>query len=157
MNGSRHFADTHDDPMEAMGNLFDVAILIGLGFMIMALSSFGLKDILASSDVTIVKNPGAKDMEIITKKGGRIERLKTTSEQAQGTGQAIGTVYRLEDGRTVWVPDAGTQAPADSIPTPADDPSLGLPGTIPSTPSTTSVVPQQFSTPTQPTTMVPVP
>ena len=90
--------------MESMGNLFDVAILIGVGFMVVALSSFGLKEILSQEQVTIVKNPGTDQMEIITKQGKKVERLKTTPEQAQGTGSAVGTVYRLDNGQLVWVP-----------------------------------------------------
>lgn len=97
-------ADQHGDPMEAMGNLFDVAILIGVGFMIMALSAFGMGDLLQNEDVTIVKNPDTPEMEIITKRDGKIERLKRTQEEAQGEGVAVGTVYRLEDGRMIWIP-----------------------------------------------------
>ena len=87
-----------------MGNLFDVAILIGVGFMIVALTGFGLTELLSDEQLTIVKNPGTPQMEIITKQGAKIERLKSTDEQAQGPGAAVGTVYRLRDGRMVWVP-----------------------------------------------------
>ncbi len=113
MRSQRALADTHEDPMASMGNLFDVAILIGIGFMVVALSGFGLKEILSDEQVTIVKNPGTPQMEIITKQGAKIERLKSTDEQAQGPGAAVGTVYRLRDGRMVWVP--GNEAPAGSI------------------------------------------
>jgi hypothetical protein len=108
MNMPSNLGDTHADPMEAMGNLFDVAILIGVGFMIVALSGFGLKELISKEDVTIVKNPGTAQMEIITKENGQLKTLKRTETQAQGMGQAIGTVYKLEDGRTVWVPDDGS-------------------------------------------------
>ncbi|MDZ4169652.1 MAG: DUF2149 domain-containing protein [Coriobacteriia bacterium] len=90
--------------MDAMGNLFDVAILIGVGFMVVALSSFGLQEILSADEMTIVKNPGTPDMEVIRKEGKEIERLKVTDQPAEGMGTPVGTVYQLEDGRTVWVP-----------------------------------------------------
>ena len=95
--------DASDDPLEAMGNLFDVAILIGVGFMIVALAGFGLQELVTADDITIVKNPGQGDMEIITKQSGRIQQLKRTDERAAGEGYAIGTVYRLEDGSVIWV------------------------------------------------------
>lgn len=101
--------DRNGDPMESMGNLFDVAVLIGVGFLIMALSGIGLSDYLSSDDLTIVKNPGAPNMEIITKTGNTVERLKTTGTEAQGPGTPIGTVYRLANGDVVWVP--GSAAP----------------------------------------------
>jgi len=102
--------DRNGDPMESMGNLFDVAVLIGVGFLIVALTGFGLQEIVSADDVTIVKNPGASDMEIITKQSGQIERLTRTEEMAEGRGYAIGTVYRLEDGSVIWVPQ-GEDAP----------------------------------------------
>lgn len=104
MNTNTDLGDDHGDPMEAMGNLFDVAILIGVGFMIVSLSSFGLKELVSKGDVTVVKNPGTAQMEIITKKDGKITRLKSTDKKAQGSGAAVGTVYKLDDGRMIWVP-----------------------------------------------------
>lgn len=101
-------ADNNGDPMEAMGNIFDVAMLIGVGFLIMALSGIGLRDFLSQDKVTIVKNPGAKNMEIITKTGTTIERLKVTDRQSEGAGTAIGTVYKLQNGDVVWVPGTTT-------------------------------------------------
>jgi hypothetical protein len=101
--------DRNGDPMESMGNLFDVAVLIGVGFLIMALSGIGLSDYLSGDNLTIVKNPGAANMEIITKTGNTVERLKTTGAEAQGAGTPIGTVYRLSNGDVVWVP--GSAAP----------------------------------------------
>lgn len=96
--------DRNGDPMEALTNLFDVAMLIGLGMLVMALGSFGLGDLLASEDVTIVKDPGQEGMELIIKEDGRIERFSDADENAQGLGSAIGTVYRLDSGEVVWVP-----------------------------------------------------
>jgi len=96
--------DRQGDPMEGMGNLFDVAVLIGVGFLIVALTGFGLRELLSSEDVTIVKAPGTSQMEIIRKQGKEIQRFSTTDSTAEGLGTAIGTVYELDDGRLVWVP-----------------------------------------------------
>jgi len=104
---SRLVPDRHGDPMESMGNLFDVAVLIGVGFMIVAFTGFGLREFISSENVTVVKNPGAKDMELIQKQGSDIKRFKATDQSAQGIGTAIGTVYRLENGEVVWVPGEG--------------------------------------------------
>ncbi|NTU71486.1 MAG: DUF2149 domain-containing protein [Coriobacteriia bacterium] len=98
-----------EDPMSMMGNLFDIALLIGIGLLIMALSSFGLNDLLTNADTTIVKNPGTPNMEIVTRKGGKITRLKQTGVQTEGPGTAVGTVYRLQSGEMIWVPSGPTQ------------------------------------------------
>lgn len=101
----RLIPDRNGDPMEPMANLFDVAILIGVGFLIVALSGFGLEELLSNEDMTIVKNPGTASMELIQKSGREIKRLKATGDTAGGMGTAIGTVYRLQDGQVVWVPE----------------------------------------------------
>jgi hypothetical protein len=95
----------HEDPMSMMGNLFDIALLIGIGLLVMALSSFGLNDLLTNADTTIVKNPGRPDMSIITRKGGKITKLQQTGAQTEGPGTAVGTVYKLESGEMIWVPN----------------------------------------------------
>lgn len=144
MRDASALADDHPDPMDGMGNLFDVAILIGIGFMVVALTGFGLKDMLTNKSVTIVKDPGTPKMEIITKDGANIERLKTTDEQAQGMGAAVGTVYKLQDGRMIWVP--GTSAPAGqpapttpgTVPGTAPGTTPGLPGSTPPIPGSTA-------------------
>ncbi|MCE5203023.1 MAG: DUF2149 domain-containing protein [Coriobacteriales bacterium] len=105
MSGHRtRLPDRNGDPLESVSNLFDVAILIGLGFMIVALSSFGLKELMSSEDLTVVKAPGTSEMEVIMRKNGKIERFKASGATAEGQGVAIGTVYRLESGEVVWVP-----------------------------------------------------
>ena len=55
---SRLVPDRHGDPMESMGNLFDVAMLIGVGFMIVAFTGFGLRELFSAEDVTIA--PGGR-------------------------------------------------------------------------------------------------
>jgi hypothetical protein len=101
---SRFVPDRHGDPMESMGNLFDVAVLIAVGFMIVAFMGFGLRELFSAQDVTIVKNPGGPNMELIQKTGHEIKRLKATDQSASGMGTPIGTVYRLQNGEVVWVP-----------------------------------------------------
>jgi hypothetical protein len=150
MRSRTGLGDNQPDPMEYLGNLFDVAILIGVGFLVLAMTGFGLNELLSEESVTIVKNPGTANMEIITKEGQRIDRLKSTSAQAQGTGIPVGTVYRLKDGRMVWVPGESEGAPPGSVPAtsgavPGTVPS-GLPGTMPGTnqgmtPSTLPTIP----------------
>ena len=132
MHSRTGLGDTQPDPLEYMGNLFDVAILIGVGFLVLAMTGFGLNELLSDETVTIVKNPGTKNMEIITKQGQRIDRLKSTSAQAQGSGIPVGTVYRLKDGRMVWVPGEGETAPEGAAPVPQES----VPGVTPGAPAT---------------------
>jgi len=107
-NTGDRMPDDGGDPMESMGNLFDIGILIGVGLLVFALSGLGLREMLGKSDVTIVKNPGTPSMEIITKDGNQVKRLKAGTTSAEGTGTAVGTVYQLGDGRMIWIPQTPT-------------------------------------------------
>jgi len=134
-------ADKNGDPLDGIVNLFDVAIVLAVAFLLAALTGIGLADVLSSKDLTIVKNPGQADMQVIVKKGASVQTLTLQpGQQASGLGTLIGQFYRLADGTTVYVPAGGT---APTTPSGAT-----LPGATPSaTPSTlpttgTSALPQ---------------
>jgi hypothetical protein len=100
--------DRNGDPTDMMGSIFNLAVLMGVGLMVMALSSIGLGDYFSTKPLTLVKDPGSTGMEIITHQDNAVTRLKTTGKEAEGAGTVLGTVYRLQDGSIVWVP--GTNA-----------------------------------------------
>lgn len=106
-------SDEDMDPLGFLVNLFDVALVFALALMIALVSNLKLADLLTSRDFTIVKNPGAADMEIITRQDGNVSRyVADESASAQGMGgQRIGTAYRLENGEIVYVPDAASSTP----------------------------------------------
>jgi len=104
MRRERSLRDLHADPMEAMGNLLDITFLLAVGFLVVALSGFGLSEMLSQENMTVVKNPGTANMEIISRLNGKITKLKATDTQVTGVGTPVGTVYQLQDGRMVWVP-----------------------------------------------------
>lgn len=123
--------DHNGDPLDGVINLFDVAIVLALGFLLAALAGFGLTDVLSGKDMTIVKNPGSANMQVIVKQGNKMQKLDLSGgKQVSGYGTLIGQFYRLQDGTTVYVP-SGATAPAGSAsasPTPGVTPT---PGTTP--------------------------
>ena len=99
--------DRNGDPLDGVVNLFDVAIILAVGFLLAALTGIGLTGILSSKNVTIVTNPGQADMQIVTKQGSQITKLNLTAgQQVSGLGTLIGQFYRLPDGTTVYVPSS---------------------------------------------------
>jgi len=99
--------DRNGDPLDGVVNLFDVAIVLAVAFLLAALTSFGLSDLLSDKNVTVVKNPGGADMQVILKQGDKVTRLDLKpGETASGMGTLVGQFYRLEDGTTVYVPAA---------------------------------------------------
>ena len=63
--------------------------------------------------MTIVKNPGDPNMQIIIKDMSQIQVLNMTEKMAGGQGSRMGTAYRLESGQVVYVPENATRASPD--------------------------------------------
>ena len=97
--------DEDEDPMVGVANLFDVAMIFALGLMVMLLMSLNIPEVLTQEDMTIVKNPGQPDMEIIVVSGGQIERLDLMNEtiQIEVLGE-VGRIFKTEDGGMIYVP-----------------------------------------------------
>jgi hypothetical protein len=92
-------------PMATMGNyLFDVALVLGVGLFLMALNSFGLGDLISKNDLTVVMNPGTRNIRILTRENGQVTKYSNTGKTAQGEGTAMGTIYKLNTGQLVYVP-----------------------------------------------------
>ena len=95
-------------PMNSVGNVFDVAMVFSVALLLALVMSAGLTELLTEQDVTIVKNPGSEDMEIIVKTEEGITVLEMNSQDniSGGVGKVLGTAYQLEDGTIIYVPDA---------------------------------------------------
>lgn len=91
--------------MSTMGNLIDIMFLLAVGLFIMALSSLGLGDLLTKNDTTVITNPGKANQRITTRTDGVIKVLENTGQTASGQGIPVGTVYRLQNGQYVWMPN----------------------------------------------------
>ncbi len=102
------FEDTDDtDPLSGIANLFDVAMVFSVALLVAMVSYMRLGEILTQNDVTIVKNPGKPDMEILRKEGATIEHYRATGTRGpDGTrGVKVGTAYRLDNGEIIYVPE----------------------------------------------------
>jgi hypothetical protein len=95
-----------DDPLTGVANLFDIGLVFIVGLLVMLFNVFSLHDLLdPESEVTITKKVDDEELEIITKKGTKIEARKVTEKKAKGRGERLGIAYRLEDGSMVYVPN----------------------------------------------------
>lgn len=106
---SRQREDRAGDPLDGLVNLFDLGIVLSVAFLLAALSSLDLTAALfreqaqrVPEDAVIVnENEDARPIEL--------ER----GETVVGRGEPVGTVYRLDDGRTIIVePEATGQSGA---------------------------------------------
>lgn len=103
---ARNSGEPLDDPMANIANLFDVSIVFIVSMMIALFMAYNMMDLLdPNSTLTIVKESADGRLEIITKEGRRIRAERVTDRQLQGRGTRLGTAYKLEGGRVVYVPE----------------------------------------------------
>ncbi len=100
--------DEEDNPMGMLTNLFDVAMVFAVALMVALVSHFSMSEIFSKEDFTIVKNPGAENMEIITKEGSEIKKYTPTDDDSSSLGskgRKVGTAYQLENGEIIYIPE----------------------------------------------------
>ncbi|MCJ8296163.1 MAG: DUF2149 domain-containing protein [Colwellia sp.] len=98
--------DEELNPILSAVNLVDVFLVI-IAALLIALAQNPLSTF-SSEDVTVIKNPGKPNMEIIVKKGKEIKKYKSTGEVGSGEGMRAGVAYTMADGSFVYVPENGT-------------------------------------------------
>lgn len=103
--------DSDDDPMSGVANLFDAAMVFAIALLLALVISYNIPELLQpEASVTIVKNPGDPNMQIIIKDMDQIQILNMTDKIAGGQGTKMGTAYQLENGMVVYVPENATTA-----------------------------------------------
>lgn len=93
-----------DDPVLSLVNLIDVFLVI-IATLLLAVASNPLNP-LDADQVTVIKNPGRADMEILQKVGRKIERYKASGASGSGEGVKAGVAYRMKDGSMMYVPES---------------------------------------------------
>ena len=91
-----------NDPISAVSNLFDVAMVFAVALMVALVTRYNMTEMLST-----VKNPGKENMEIITKEGEKINRYTPSEDQNQSgkRGKKVGIAYELENGEIIYVPE----------------------------------------------------
>lgn len=104
----RHFSilnsldNDDDDPVLSTINLIDVFMVV-IGMLMIAIVNNPMSPF-AQDKVTIIRNEGKPNMEIITKDGQKVTRFKASGASGEGDGEKAGTAFRMKDGTMVYVP-----------------------------------------------------
>ncbi len=107
---ARHRGDRAGDPLDGLVNLFDLGIVLAVAFLLAALQSVNLTDLLTKSDVTLLRTE-ADSQTLIIKEGDEIKTVRLSKKTVTGSGRRVGEVYRLADGRLVYVEGKATATP----------------------------------------------
>ena len=95
-----------DDPLSGVANLFDAAMVFAVALMLAMAAHFRMPELLsAQSDFAIVKHLGESNMEIIIRKGRKLEHYRISRQRLGGEGEKLGTAYRLKSGEVIYVPE----------------------------------------------------
>ena len=111
---ARSREDKAGDPLDGLVNLFDLGIVLSVAFLLAALSSLNLDADVLGRDRARTSERTAPAGSVVISRDARVRRVELRADQrVVGRGRAVGTVYELDDGRTIVVrePDGSAGAP----------------------------------------------
>ncbi|HSK49546.1 MAG TPA: DUF2149 domain-containing protein [Solirubrobacterales bacterium] len=95
--------DRAGEPLDGLVNLFDLGIVLAVAFLLAALSSLNLTEALTGEQPSTANTRPAD--AVVTEEGQEPKEVELQpGEEVVGRGKAVGTVYELNDGRTIVVP-----------------------------------------------------
>ena len=95
-----------EDPILSVVNLIDIFLVI-IAALLITVAQNPLLNPFNNRDVTVITDAGKPSMEMIVKKGEKIEKYKSSGAIGQGEGEKAGVAYRMKDGSIVYVPEGG--------------------------------------------------
>jgi len=98
-----HDDSESDDPILSVVNLIDVFLVL-IAALLLSIANNPLNPF-SADQVTLIRNAGQANMEIVTRDGKKIERFQADGAAGQGKGVKAGVAYRMADGSLVYVPD----------------------------------------------------
>jgi len=91
------------NPLLSLVNLVDVFLVIIAALMITI--AVNPLNPFSSENVTVIKNEGKENMEIIIKDGKKITKYKASGKIGEGEGEKAGVAYKMKDGSMIYVPE----------------------------------------------------
>jgi len=91
------------NPALSIVNLVDVFLVL-IAALLIAIAQNPMNPFL-DENVTVIKNPGEENMEILIKEGEKIESYKNSGKIGSGEGVKAGTAYKMQDGSIIYVPE----------------------------------------------------
>ena len=95
--------DEAANPLLSVTNLIDVFLVL-IAALLISIAHNPMNPFLDET-VTVIKNAGQPDMELISKDGETIETYKSSGEIGNGEGVKAGIAYKMPDGSIVYVPE----------------------------------------------------
>jgi len=90
------------NPALSVVNLVDVFLVL-VAALLIAIAQNPMNPFM-EENVTVIKNAGQPNMQMIIKNGETIETFESSGEIGSGDGIKAGVAYRMADGSIVYVP-----------------------------------------------------
>jgi hypothetical protein len=97
-----------DDPILSVVNLIDIFLVI-IAALLITIAQNPLINPFSKQDVTVITDPGKPNMQMIVKKGEKIEKYQSSGQVGSGDGEKAGVAYRMKDGSMMYVPEGSGQ------------------------------------------------
>ena len=97
-----------EDPILSVVNIIDIFLVI-IAALLITVAKNPLLNPFNKQDVTVITDPGKPSMEMVVKKGEKIEHYKANGSIGSGDGEKAGIAYRMKDGSMIYVPEGGAQ------------------------------------------------
>ena len=91
------------NPALSVVNLVDVFLVL-VAALLIAIAQNPMNPFL-EEQVTVIKNAGKPNMEMVIKDGESIKTYKSNGEIGSGDGVKAGTAYKMADGSIVYIPE----------------------------------------------------
>jgi hypothetical protein len=89
------------DPLDGLVNLFDIGIVLAVAFLVVGLGAALERHGASKAAPSPSRLP----------RGAHVLSTPSGTPRVSGGGEAVGSVYRLADGRLVYVPGGGAAKP----------------------------------------------
>lgn len=101
---ARSHEDRGGDPLDGLVNLFDLGIVLAVAFLIAALSSVDMTNVLTDREAAQKAREKVSADSIVIDPNEEANTIDLEpGQKVVGAGEQIGRVYRLNDGRLVIV------------------------------------------------------
>ncbi|NRA71583.1 MAG: DUF2149 domain-containing protein [Gammaproteobacteria bacterium] len=96
--------DEELNPILSSVNLIDVFLVL-IAALLIAIAQNPLNTF-SAENVTVIKNAGKPNMEVIVKEGKEIKHYKSSGNIGTGEGARAGVAYKMNDGSMIYVPES---------------------------------------------------
>lgn len=95
--------DEASNPIISVINLVDVFLVL-IAALLISIAQNPMNPF-TDETVTVIKNAGQPNMELVIKDGEKVETFKSSGEIGSGDGVRAGIAYKMPDGSIVYVPE----------------------------------------------------